>query len=786
MEFEIDGKKVTAEQGDMIIEAADDAGVHIPRFCYHKKLSIAANCRMCLVEIEKSGKPLPACATPVTDGMRVFTKSAKALDAQKIIMEFLLINHPLDCPICDQGGECELQDVSMGYGGDISKFTEGKRVVADEDLGSLVATDMTRCIQCTRCVRFGEEVSGLRELAAVGRGEHTEISTYVGKSLKSELSGNIIDLCPVGALTSKPFRFTARAWELQQHESIAPHDCAGSNIFLHSRRNEIMRVVPRENEKINECWLSDRDRFSYQGLNSSDRILKPLVKRDGEWKEVEWEVALDYVVSATNTLIKQYGETQIGAMASPSSTTEEFYLFQKLMRGLETDNIDHRIRQIDTTDELAFPPYPDLGISLEAIEKQDAILLIGANVYREQPIIAHHLRKAALADSTIMSIAQLKCHFYFDIAEEFLLNPDNFVLELAGIAKVLLDKNGASAPSEAINLLNSIPATSAKATAMAQHLLDARSPYLLLGALADHHPQASILRALAQLIAKMCKAKIGFLSDGANSAGAYLSGFLPSRGVAGSNINEVGLSASGMINLGLKGYFLLNLDPEIDCANPGAMTKSLAEADFVVSISPYRNAVIEKYANVILPNVPFSETTGSFINVEGVWQGFRAAVTPKGEARPAWKIFRVLGNLFNLKDFDYASVKEVQDEIKELLNAMPERNPAWFAPDSLDVVNNSLTRITAWTLYGSDQIVRRAGALQASASSDPRAIQVNAKLAKQFNIIEGQDVTVVQNGGQAKMPVIINNAIPDNAVLVMASEQTSLLGESFGAIELIS
>ena len=536
--IEIDGKPFKARKGAMIIEVADAAGIPIPRFCYHKKLSIAANCRMCMVEVEKVPKPLPACATPVTEGMKVYTRSDIATGAQKAVMEFLLINHPLDCPICDQGGECELQDLALGYGRDISRFAEKKRVVQDKYIGPLIATDMTRCIHCTRCIRMLREVAGKMELGATGRGENMEIGTYIETSLESELSGNVIDVCPVGALTSRPFRFKARAWELQQHATIAPHDAIGSNIFVHTRRGQVMRVVPRENEAVNEVWLSDRDRFSYEGLYSADRVSEPMIRVDGNWQRTDWESALQAVVDGVRGVINSSGAEQVGVLASATATLEELSLLQAVARGIGVNNIDHRLRQADFCDQEQAPLCPTLGQSLAGLESVSAALVIGSNIRKDLPLAGHRLRKAALAGAQVMFVNPVDYEFLFPVHAKAIAAPSQLVATLAGIAACYPD----AGRDAAADVRTAITAASPDDTqrAMAAALRDAAHATVLLGAVASAHPQYSLLKALAGVIAQHSDAVLGILPEAANSTGAWLAGALPHRGPAGSRVKHAG------------------------------------------------------------------------------------------------------------------------------------------------------------------------------------------------------------------------------------------------------
>lgn len=791
IEFEIDGKKLSAEQGKMIIEVADNEGIYIPRFCYHKKLSIAANCRMCLVEVEKSGKPLPACATPVTAGMKVFTKSSKAIAAQRSVMEFLLINHPLDCPICDQGGECELQDLSMGYGSDFSRYKQGKRSVHDKNLGPLIASEMTRCIQCTRCVRFGEEIAGMRELGAYNRGEHLEIGTYVERAVKSELSGNVIDLCPVGALTSKPFRFTARAWEMIQRESIAPHDCVGSNIYVHTRGEEyskiqnVMRVVPRANEAINETWISDRDRFSYGGVRSEDRVMQPKLKKGDKWQNVSWEAALVYVVENLKSIIKKQGAKQIGAVASPNSTLEEFYLLQKLLRGLGSHNIDHRIRQTDFSDQEQFPAYPNLGISIDDLEKPKAILLIGSDIRREQPLLGNRVRKAAEQGAQVMCINAMDYHFNFDLSEKNIVGSELLASALAKVAKAL-GVAGENIASPLKTFIDEVEIDSA-AQNIANKLKMNEKAALLLGAHALNHPHATLINVLTQLIAKQINATVGYLTDGANSAGAWIAGAVPHRGPAANTIAKPGLNAQAMFADSLKAYLLLGIEPELDCANSAAALAALQQAEVVVALTPFTSPTIETYARVILPIAPFTETEGTFVNVEGRWQGFQPTSTPLGEARPAWKVLRVLGNLLELKGFEYATATEIHHEVWELNSAVPALKATEKFSANIPKSIKGLMRIGDWHMYRIDNLVRRSKPLQAAINLEVATIAINPALAKSLNLKDGQYATAKQNGSSVTLPIRIDARVPDNNVFIPAGlNETAGFGAAFGAIELRS
>ena len=783
--FEIDGVEVQAKPGSMVIEVADANGIHIPRFCYHKKLSVAANCRMCMVEVEKAPKPLPACATPVAEGMKVYTRSALAIDAQKSTMEFLLINHPLDCPVCDQGGECELQDVSMVYGEDVSQYTEAKRAVRDKDIGPLIATEMTRCIHCTRCVRFGEEIAGLREMGATGRGEFMEIGTYIEKTIDSELSGNIIDLCPVGALTAKPSRFYGRPWELIQHSSIAAHDCVGSNISAHTRHGKVVRVVPRDSEAINETWLSDRDRFAYQGLYAEDRLQTPMIRHDGEWRACDWEEALHYV----NEKLKGFDANQIGALLSPNATTEELYLAQKYLRGLGVSSIDHRLRQIDFSDQEHAPLFPWLGDSIEALENLDAALLVGSNLRKDQPMLAHRLRKAALKGAGIFSI-DCKDHAYtFDLAGQVVTGPAGMVQALAGLAQAILKTKGVEAPA-ALQKVMDAASSDPVMQEMADRLLGAERAMLLLGNGAAAHPQAAVLRALAATIAANSDVKPGFVAEGANMAGAWLAGALPHRQAAGAAADRIGQDAHAMLTAHKKAYFLWQVEPEYDCWDPATAMQSVAAAEFVVAATAFASETMQHYADVLLPVGLYPEISGTLVNAEGRWQSFRAAAKLPGGSRPGWKVLRVLGNLAGLDGFDYMSAEAVRDELKQQFAADLKFDNHMTLAEKYDppaVANDALVRVSILNNYRSDPVVRRATALQQTTDGRLDAVLINSREAERRFLSGAEMVDVEQDGWVANnLPLLIDESVPDGCVVIpAATEGSSDLGGFFGACEVI-
>jgi NADH-quinone oxidoreductase subunit G len=782
--IEIDGQPYQARKGAMIIEVTDDLGISVPRFCYHKKLSIAANCRMCMVEVEKVPKPLPACATPVTEGMKIFTCSELARGGQKAVMEFLLINHPLDCPICDQGGECELQDLALGYGGDVSRFAEKKRVVRDKFIGPLIATDMTRCIHCTRCIRMLREIAGKMELGATGRGENVEIGTYIETSLESELSGNVIDVCPVGALTSKPFRFKARAWELQQHATVAPHDCIGSNIYAHTRRGQVMRVVPRENEDINEVWLSDRDRFSYTGLYSEDRVTSPMVRVDGEWQTVDWETALQAAVDGIRAVIDAHGAEQLGVLVSPTATLEEMSLVQAVARGIGVNNIDHRLRQVDFSDQDNAPLCPTLGQSLAALESVNAALVIGSNIRKDQPIAGHRLRKAAQAGAQVMFVNPVDYEFLFDVHAKVVVPPSKMANVLAGIAACFPDAGSAATDAVKSAIGNASPDDTQRTIAAA--LKDAENATVLLGNAASAHPQFSLIKALAGVIATATGATPGVRTDAANSAGGWLAGVLPHRGPAGSKVGSAGLDAHAMLAAPRKAYLLFGVEPGNDCWNGAQAEQAVGGAEFVVSISPYASDAIRAGADVLLPIGPFTETSGTFVNAEGRWQSFAGVATPLGDSRPGWKVLRVLGNQFGLDGFEQTDSEEIRDALRDQTGTISLDNSQASGAVAAAIEIDGLERIGDVAINATDALVRRAGALQATPDALASGrVRLNAAQAEKSGVRDDYTVTVTQGDASATMDVRIDERVPDGCLWIQAgTAQAAGLGEAFGPVSI--
>jgi NADH-quinone oxidoreductase subunit G len=699
IEIELDGKKIDVLEGSMIMHAAEQAGTYIPHFCYHKKLSIAASCRMCLVDVEKMPKPMPACATTVSPGMVVRTKSAKAIDAQKSVMEFLLINHPLDCPICDQGGECQLQDLAVGYGASASRYEEEKRVVAVKNVGPLISMqEMSRCIHCTRCVRFGQEVAGIMELGMTHRGEHAEIETFVGQSVDSELSGNMIDICPVGALTSKPFRYSARTWELSRRKSISPHDSTGANLIVQVKSNRVMRVVPLENEAVNECWIADRDRFSYEALNGEERLTSPMLKQGGAWISVDWQTALAYVAKGFKEIKKEHGASSIGALVSPHSTLEELFLAGSLMNGLGSQNVDYRLRNAE------FPAIEGiryLGTSIASLSELEGVLLVGSNLRKDHPLFAQRIRQAARKGCVVNAIGSVSPDWAMPVANTLLCGDGSWAQALADVAAAVAAEKGIVMPAQ--GSVNDV----AKAIALA--LLRGERKAVLLGNAAAHHAKASSLLALANWIADQTGATVGYLTEAANTVGAQLAGALP-----GAN----GKNAAQMLGGGLKAVLLLNNEPEYDSAAGRSAGVQLAQAEMVVTLSPFKANMA--FSDVLLPIAPFTETSGTFVNAEGRVQSFHAVVQPLGETRPAWKVLRVLANLLEISGFDFESSQDVLKKVCGL-------PPAGETTLSGTILNNKTQAAidlgmatpapVVAGIYTLDGLVRRAASLQLTADA---------------------------------------------------------------------
>ena len=771
VEIEIDGKKVSVPAGSMLMDAANKLGTYIPHFCYHKKLSIAANCRMCLVEVEKAPKTLPACATPVSAGMVVRSNSEKAVQAQKSVMEFLLINHPLDCPICDQGGECQLQDLAVGYGKSASRYAEEKRVVPPKDGGPLISmADMTRCIHCTRCVRFGQEVAGVMELGMLGRGEHAEITSFVGKTVDSEVSGNMIDLCPVGALTSKPFRYTARTWELSRRKSISPHDSLGTNLIVQVKGAKVMRVLPLENEAINECWLSDKDRFSYEALDSASRLTAPMIKQGGEWRETDWQTALEYIAHGLRNIKHEHGADAIAAVATPHSTVEELHLLAKAMRGLGSENVEFRLRQTDFALDGQVTPW--LGMPIAALSNVKRALVIGSFLRKDHPLVATRLRAAVKGGAKLTVLHASNDELLIPGTAKIIAAPSDWLAALSGIVVAVAAAKGVAAPAGFEN----IEATdAAKQAAASLTTGDANLPgVILLGNAALQHPQASKLHACAQWIADQTGAKLGYLVDAANSVGGYL---------AGAN----GKNAAEVFSTPKKAYVLLNAEPELDAANPQQARSALDGAEMVIVMSAFKHGL--DYADVLLPVSPFSETSGTFVNCEGRAQSFNGTVKPLGDTRPAWKVLRVLGNLLALPGFDYDTSEAIRDELfgKGVTDLSAKlSNVSTIALSAARFGNGDaagLERVTDVPIYFADAIARRSEPLMRTADAQAPLAHLPSQLAEKLGVKAGDRVTVTQGSGSAILVAAIDAGLPANAVRVAAAHpSTAMLGAMFGPI----
>ncbi|QET02307.1 MULTISPECIES: NADH-quinone oxidoreductase subunit NuoG [Cupriavidus] len=773
VELEIDGKKVEVAEGSLVMEAARKLGTYIPHFCYHRKLSIAANCRMCLVEVEKAPKALPACATPVTPGMKVFTNSEKAVKAQKSVMEFLLINHPLDCPICDQGGECQLQDLAVGYGASESRYKEEKRVVFHKNVGPLISMEeMTRCIHCTRCVRFGQEVAGVMELGMLNRGEHSEITTFVGQTVDSELSGNMIDLCPVGALTSKPFRYSARTWELARRKSVSPHDGLGANLVVQTKNQRVMRVLPLENEDVNECWISDKDRFSYEGLNSQDRLTRPLLKQGGQWMETDWQTALEYVANGLASIKRDHGADQIAALASPHSTLEELYLLGKFMRGIGSDNVDFRLRQTDFSAKLGGTPW--LGLPVADVSALQRVLVIGSSLRKDHPLLAARLRQAGKKGARVAVLGAGGEDLLMPLAARVDVAPSGWTAALAGIANAIAAAKGVAAPAGTAGFEADGSANDA-AKKIADALLSGERRAVFLGNEAVRHPQFSTLHALAQWIATETSATLGFLTEAANTVGGYVAGALPQQG---------GANAQAMFDAPRKAYVVLNAEPEFDTADPRKALAALGQAGTVVVLSAFRSDAALQYADVILPVAPFTETAGTFVNAEGTAQSFNGVVRALGESRPAWKVLRVLGNMLDVAGFDFDTAEAVREEALAKAIA-PTLNNTTDAPIKVTAAAaGAVERIADVPIYHADPIVRRADSLQLTAAAR-RAMQVglSSDLFDKLGVQVGDPVRVTQDGGSVVLPAALENTLPANTVRVSAATTAAAsLGALFGTV----
>jgi len=743
IKIEIDGQIVNAKAGETLIAVTDREGISVPRFCYHKKLSTSASCRMCLVDIEGVPKPQTSCSTPVSDGMKIHTQNDKAKASQKAVMEFLLINHPLDCPICDQGGECELQDVAVEYGSDVSRFSEGKRVIAASDIGPLIQTDMTRCIHCTRCVRFGSEIAGMMEMGGTGRGEDLKIEPFLAQGITSELSGNMIDVCPVGALTSKPFRYELRSWQMASVDSIARHDLTGSNIYAQTYKGQVKRVVSGDNEAVNETWISDRDRFSYEGLAHENRLLAPQIKVSGQWKEVEWDVALDFAVKGLNKhVLNNRKAHQLGGLASNTATTEEFYLMQKLLRELGCENLDYRlnISNIEQAIELAS------NIKLEELESIDYALVIGSNLRLEQPMINHRLRKAQLAGAQISAV-NVKAFDYNFKTNHSTVAPQEIATLLAGVLKCILEKQSIELPAYLAHV-----SSGELSLELADKLLNAESSVIVLGEHIINNAQAAGIAQLVTEIAKRVKGATLNVSMTANALGAQHANFIPTS--SGMNANE-------MLKADMRAFLLLDVYPEYDFHHASSAIEALSKEDvFVVSINSFNNDVIAKYADVLLPMAAMYETSGSHININHDIQSFKAVVQAPEEAKPAWKILKVLADLLELPGFHYENSTQISGELAH--QSVHEHNQ-----NSALALNTKSTKIeTIWmhSAYHSDVLLRHAKSLSMSKIGQTNIASMSASTAKELSLKEGDYYLGV--------PVDITLDMADGCVFVSSNQAT--------------
>ncbi|WP_353148152.1 NADH-quinone oxidoreductase subunit NuoG [Pollutimonas bauzanensis] len=769
VELTIDGIKVEAPEGSMVIQAAHKLGVYVPHFCYHKKLSIAANCRMCLVDVEKAPKALPACATPVTNGMVVHTRSEKAVAAQKSVMEFLLINHPLDCPVCDQGGECQLQDLAVGYGASASRYQEEKRVVVGKSMGPLISTDaMQRCIHCTRCVRFGQEIGGVMEIGMVNRGEFSEITTFVGQAVESELSGNMIDICPVGALLSKPFKFTARTWEMARRRTVSPHDSLGANLVVQAKMDRVLRVVPFENEEVNECWISDRDRFSYEGLYTADRLAHPMIKgEDGQWREASWSDALQVVVHGFNNVREQFGAGQIGGIGSHGATTEELALLARLMRALGSENVDFRLRTIDPAFDQAIAGIPWLGMPVAELGQLDRVLVVGSFIRKDHPLMAQRLRQAAKHGTQISFIDSAAEDPLFPVAGRMTVAPSVLPNALAEVLVALSNAKSLPVP-EAFASVEASPA----AQQIAASLLSGERVAVMLGNMAVASGQASLIAANAAALAKAVGAKFGFLTPGANTVGGYLAGAIPGQG---------GLTAEQMLSQPLKAYLVLHAEPALDSDNGARALESLKGSGFAVALTSFKSAA-QDWADVMLPISPFTETSGTFVNAEGRAQSFKGAAAPFADTRPGWKVLRVLGNLFQLQGFDDETSESVRDTV--MVGGIDGRlSNDITAGIGLTVASQGLERVADVPIYRSDALVRRSQPLQeTSASQSPRA-RMSASTLAGLGLESGDAVRIGSAQGQATLASLLDDTVAHGCVrIATAFNETLALGSGFGQL----
>lgn len=778
LEIEIDGKQLQVPDGSTVMEAANKVGAYVPHFCYHKKLSIAANCRMCLVQVEKAPKPLPACATPVTNGMKVWTHSEQAVKAQKGVMEFLLINHPLDCPICDQGGECQLQDLSVGYGGSESRYQEEKRVVSNKDLGPLVSTDMTRCINCTRCVRFTSEIAGLMELGQAFRGEHAEIMPFVEKTIETELSGNIIDLCPVGALTSKPFRFGARAWELSRRKSVSPHDSLGSSLIVQVKNDTVKRVLPLENEAVNECWLSDKDRFSYEALNSADRLTRPMLKQGGNWMETDWQTAIEYVSNGLKSIKADHGAESIGALASPHSTIEELYLLQSLVRGLGSGNVDFRLRQSDFSLDECRAGAPWLGMPIAEIGALDRLFVVGSFLRKDHPLIAQRVRQGVKRGLKVSAVNSAFDDWQLPLVNKATVAPSSIPAFLAAVINAIVAENGASVSDRVAAACANVTVTE-MASAVALSLLSGRKTAVWLGNSAVQHASAGVVHALSAEIARLCGAKFGIIGEAANSVGGYLAGAVPfGKEIKGKNV-------SSMLGAKMKAYLLLGLEPSLDMSSGIVALNALRDAEMVAAFSAFKSAELMDVADVLLPLAPFTETAGTFVNCEGRAQSFFPVVRCLGDSRPGWKALRVLGSTLGLETFSFETIDQVRGQLSSVLagDGFGLDNDVTLTVDQLPVVTASIERVVDVPIYFADPIVRRSAPLQNTVDALSPVAKMNPKTVEVLKFSAGCKVKVSSASGSVVVDLAEDAGVAEGCIrLAAAHSSTVQLGDWHGEI----
>jgi len=734
IEIEIDGNVVHGHSGESIIAIADREGIDIPRFCYHKKLSISANCRMCLVDVEGNPKPQPACSTPASAGMKINTANEKAKASQKAVMEFLLINHPLDCPICDQGGECELQDVAMEYGSDVSKFNEGKRIVADKGIGALIHTDMTRCIHCTRCVRFGAEVAGIVEMGGTGRGEDLKIEPFLSEGIQSELSGNMIDVCPVGALTSKPFRYEVRSWQMNSVQSVARHDLVGSSIFTQTHKGKVKRVVASDNDSVNETWISDRDRFSYEGLASEKRALTPKIKVNGEWQDASWEAALEAAVSGLKGSSENFG-----TLANKSATLEELYLLQKLARGLGSENLDTRLDVANPSNASEL----ESNISLLQLEQVDHALIVNSYLRLEQPMINHRIRKATLNGASVSTVNAKCFDFNYRIANKLLSAPQNTIATLSGILKALLEAN-----SEALPDFIKSTKTEQQHIDIANALNASENSVIILGEHVNSNPCKDQVAKLITLIAKASGANTLNISNTANSMAAEKVNFKP----------NVGMNAQQMLAGDLNAFVLLDVYPTFDCIDPQGAVENLSREDaFVIALNSFEDENLLEYANVILPIANFYETSGTHINIDNTAQSFGASVKAAGNSKPGWKVIKVLADLLDISGFDYTDSTQVADEALSLTPV-----EASNAVEVFEVAVPSVATVWQYTPYATDALTRHACSLQDTKIGQLSEAVVSESTAKLMELSAGD----LYKG----IPITINETVAEGCVFVHTNQ----------------